>query len=184
MKIISLTLLATTLLMAGTAIGQNKFFTRNGHIWFYSSTPVEDIEAHNHKVTSVMDIESGKLEFAALMKSFEFEKALMEEHFNENYVESATYPKAVFKGNVKDYQPGTYDQFTDVIAEGQLTIHGVTRDVEIPGKLRITDKGVEIEAIFMIKPEDYDIEIPNTVRDNIAKEIKVTVECELAPLKK
>ena len=82
MKKIILTTITIAMGIAG--FSQEKYFTRDGHIKFFSSTPVEDIEADNYKVTSVLDETTGKVEFAANMKSSEFEKALMEEHFNEN----------------------------------------------------------------------------------------------------
>jgi hypothetical protein len=100
--------LAALLLLAVSAFSQGKFFTRDAHINFFSSTPMEDINADNQKVQAVLDEASGKLEISALMKSFEFEKALMEEHFNENYAESSTHPKATFKGSVEGFKMGAY----------------------------------------------------------------------------
>src|SRR5690349_23750589 len=79
---------------------QDKFFTKSGQVTFSSKTSLENIEAHNKSVTCVLDVKTGNLQFAVLMKGFEFEKALMQEHFNENYVESHKYPKAEFKGQI------------------------------------------------------------------------------------
>ena len=177
-------LLLATIAIASTGISQEKYFTRDGHIKFFSSTPVEDIEADNHKVTSVLDEATGKIEFAANMKSFEFEKALMEEHFNENYVESKEYPKATFKGSVKDFKMGSYAAASEVMVAGKMTMHGVTKELEIPGKIEFSDGKYHLTSKFMINPEDYNIEIPNTVRDNIAKEMEVTVDALLGPLNK
>jgi len=84
------------------ADAQERYFTREGEVSFFSATPVENIEADNKKLQSVIDISSGAFEFAALVKSFEFEKALMEEHLNENYMESNTYPKATFRGKIQN----------------------------------------------------------------------------------
>ena len=175
-------LISAALIMAGAGISQEKYFTRDGHIKFFSSTPVEDIEADNHKVTSVLDEATGKLEFAANMKSFEFEKALMEEHFNENYAESKEYPKAIFKGVVKDFKMGSYGTKADILVQGKMTMHGVTKDLELPGAIEFKDGAYNMTSKFMINPEDYNIEIPNTVRDNIAKEMEVTVDANLGPL--
>jgi polyisoprenoid-binding protein YceI len=177
-------LLVSAMIMAGAGISQEKYFTRDGHIKFFSSTPMEDIEADNHKVTSVLDEASGKIEFAANMKSFEFEKALMEEHFNENYVESKEYPKAVFKGSLKGFKMGDYSAKTEIIAAGTMTMHGVSKEIEIPGTIEFTGGNYHLVSKFMISPEDYNIEIPNTVRDNIAKEMEVTVDAKLGPLSK
>lgn len=163
---------------------QDKYFTRDGFVKFFSSTPVEDILAENHKLTAVLDETTGKIEFAALMKAFKFEKALMEEHFNENYVESSTYPKATFKGEITGFKKGAYASETEVTAKGTMDLHGVQKPVEVKGTLQKTGDGYVIKSTFMVKPEDYKIEIPNTVRDNIAREIEVTVAATLAPLTK
>lgn len=176
--------LSLTLLAAISVQAQDKYFTRDGYIRFFSSTSMEDIEAENHKVTAVMDAASGKVEFSALMKSFEFEKALMEEHFNENYVESNTYPKATFKGSIADYKAGSYGSATQVKVNGTMKMHGVEKDITVEGTLHETEDGYTIKSSFLMNPEDYDIEIPNTVRDNIAEELEVTVESNLVPLKK
>ncbi|MCO4807602.1 MAG: YceI family protein [Flavobacteriales bacterium] len=178
------TLVLLSIALSGAAFSQEKYFTRDGHIKFFSSTPMENIEADNHKVTVVLDEATGKLEFSALMKSFEFEKALMEEHFNENYVESKTYPKATFKGSIKDFEMGAFDSEADVVAVGKLTIHGVTKDVEMPGKVSKSSDGYQLTSKFNVNPEDYNIEIPKTVRDNIAEQLEVTVDSKLGPLKK
>ncbi len=177
-------LISAALIMAGAGISQEKYFTRDGHIKFFSSTPAEDIEADNHKVTTVFDEDKGKLEFAALMKSFEFEKALMEEHFNENYVESKEYPKAIFKGVVKDFKMGSYGTKADVLVQGKMTLHGVIKDLELYGAIEFKDGKYHMTSKFMINPEDYNIEIPNIVRDNIANEMEVTVDVNLGPLNK
>lgn len=176
---------AFTLFLAFSASAQDKYFTRDGHIRFYSETSMENIEADNHKVTAILDEATGKLEFSALMKSFEFEKALMEEHFNENYVESNTYPKAVFKGSIVGFDAKKItDKPMEVTVKGTLEMHGVTKEIEVKGTVaKVGDKYV-LKSKFMVKPEDYKIEIPNAVRDNIANEMEVTVDVSLAIFKK
>ncbi|MEZ4807698.1 MAG: YceI family protein [Flavobacteriales bacterium] len=173
-------LIAVVALLPLSLSAQDRYATRNGHITFHSSTPVEDIKGDNHKVTSVFDAGSGAVEFAVLVKAFDFEKALMQEHFNENYMESNTYPKAMFKGTFSGQpsgalKPGTYD----VVAKGDLTIHGVTKPVEHKGKLIVAENGsVKAESKFNVKPEDHDIAIPGVVRKNIAEVIEVTVSLD------
>ena len=138
-------------------------------------------------MTAVVDFENGAFEFAVLIKSFEFEKALMEEHFNENYMESNDHPKATFVGKIQDFagvRDSGFPPGVKLMADGKMTIHGVTKEVTLPGTITKKDDGYLIESTFMVKPADYDIEIPNTVRENIAKEIKVNVKAELKPLKR
>ena len=163
-----------------------KYLTKNGHIKFFSETPIETIEAHNMQVNSALDITTGDFVFKVLMKSFEFEKALMQEHFNENYVESDKFPNATFKGiitNVSDIdfrEEGDYP----VMVEGDLAIHGVTQKVSQKGNFIVKDGQIVGKSTFMVKPSDYEIKIPNTVVSNIAEEIEVTVEVKLKEYKK
>lgn len=178
----------TPLLIALVAVpfvlsAQERFATRNGHIHFFAGTAMENIEADNNKVTSVFDATSGAIEFAALVKAFEFEKALMQEHFNENYMESNTFPKATFKGKLAGIsaaqlkEPGTYP----VTFSGDLTIHGVTKPHSGKGTITVdATGGVKAVSEFNVKPEDHGIAIPGVVREKIAKEIKITVDLTYA----
>src|SRR4051812_6500282 len=102
MKSISL-IFAITLFISSLASAQEKYFTRAGHISFHSETPVETILANNNQVTSILDAATGEMVFAVLIKGFEFEKALMQEHFNENYLESDKFPKAKFTGKILNF---------------------------------------------------------------------------------
>ncbi|MGZ5302956.1 MAG: YceI family protein, partial [Bacteroidia bacterium] len=146
-------------------VSAQKFFTKDANVSFFSATSIENIEAHNKKATSVLDATTGNIEFAVLIKAFEFEKALMQEHFNENYMESSKYPKATFKGKIVNNSDVNYskDGIYKIKTKGQLTIHGVTKDVETNGTIEV--KGGKIIGIstFMVKPQDYNIEIPKLV---------------------
>ncbi len=169
-----------------TMVNAQKHFTREGKISFYSDAPLEKIEAHNSKATSVLDTETGRMEFAVLIKAFQFEKALMQEHFNENYMESDKYPKAVFKGEVVNMnevdlkKDGTYP----VKVKGDLTIHGETQPVEAEGTINVSDGSYSASSSFVVEVADYKIEIPSVVRDNIAKEVKIDVNIDYQPLVK
>ncbi|HEY6502974.1 MAG TPA: YceI family protein [Chitinophagaceae bacterium] len=164
---------------------QDKYFTKSGRIIFSSKTDMENIEAHNKSVTCVLDTKTGNMQFAVLMKGFEFEKALMQEHFNENYVESHKFPKAEFKGQITNSSEINYgrDGAYTATVKGKLTIHGETKEVETNGT--VTVKGGKIEAVagFNVTLADYRIEIPAIVKDNISKTVKIEVECTLDPLK-
>ena len=168
-----------------TVNAQGKYFTRNGYIKFYSHAPMEDIEAHNRQVTSFLDTDNGELVFSVLMKSFQFEKALMQEHFNENYVESDKYPKATFKGKILNPESVDFkkDGVYTVKVEGDMTIHGVTNKVTTDGTITVKGGKVMANAKFPIAVADYKIEIPAVVRDNIAKEVEVTVDMTYEPYK-
>ena len=158
-----------------------KYFTRNGNVSFYSDAALEKIEAHNTTAASVIDAESGKMEFAVLIKGFQFDKALMQEHFNENYMESSKYPKAVFKGSIVDYDMEKLkaDGEYPVTVKGEMTIHGVTKEVEAEGTFVTKDGKVTANSNFDIAVADYDIKIPAVVADNIAKTVQVSVQLEL-----
>jgi polyisoprenoid-binding protein YceI len=143
------------------------------------------VEAVNRSVTCVVDLKTGALQFALLMKGFEFERALMEEHFNENYVESNKFPKSEFKGKIKDVdeidftKDGTYK----LKVKGDITIHGETKEVETEGKLVVQGGKINADADFNLKLSDFKISIPGLVADKVAKTVKITVSCSLEPLK-
>lgn len=177
--------LAIATLISLSLSAQDKYFTKSGKIIFSSKASLENIEAHNKSVTCVLDTKTGNLQFAVLMKGFEFEKALMQEHFNENYVESHKFPKAEFKGQVTNNSEINYskDGTYPAKVKGKLTIHGETRDVETVGTVTVKSGKVEADADFIIALDDYKVEIPNMVKDNISKTVKITVDCTLDPLK-
>lgn len=170
-------------LLPGKAFGQSKYFTRTGNISFFSSTPLEDIKAENRQVASVLDLEKGELVFSVLMKSFSFPKALMQEHFNENFVESMKYPKSTFVGtiqlqeNINPTENGTYP----VTVVGDLTLHGQTRPVKTEGTVEVREGKVYAHSAFELAPEDFNIRIPGLVRDKIAKNIQVRVDVAYEP---
>ena len=164
---------------------QDKYFTKSGKIVFSSKTSLENIEGRNKSVTCVLDTKSGNLQFAVLMKGFEFEKAMMEEHFNENYIESDKFPKAEFKGSIEGNDKVNYakDGSYPVKVKGKLTIHGETKDVETDGKLTIQGGKINAVADFSVLLADYKISIPGLVADKVSKIAKISVTCALEPLK-
>ncbi len=178
-----------TLLLVSIAApmqGQDKFLCKNGHIWFYSETPLETIEAHNYTVASVLTPATGDVVFQLLIKSFKFERALMEEHFNENFMESAKFPKSDFKGkivNLKEIDFSKNGSYKAVV-EGDLTIHNRTNRIRQNGTIEVKGTAILVKAKFDIAPKDYDIEIPSAVRDKIAKTVAVTVDMTYEPYRK
>ena len=164
-----------------------KFFTKGGRIDFdaTSSSSPEKIQAVNRTVTSVLDAANGNMQFAVLIKGFTFERALMQEHFNENYLESEKFPKAEFKGAIVNNSAVNYskDGSYTVTVKGKLTIHGETRDVEAPGKLVVQGTKITATASFSVSLSDYKIAIPGVVADKVNKTAKIDVTCSLEPLK-
>jgi len=158
-----------------------KFITKTGYIKFYSSAPLEKIEAQNRQVNSALDLATGGFVFKVLMRSFEFEKALMQEHFNENYVESDKYPSATFVGkvtNLKDIDISK-DGVYDASVEGKLTLHGVTRDIREKGTFEMRQGKLIGRSKFNLTVADFNITIPGNVGNNIAKTVEVTVDITL-----
>jgi polyisoprenoid-binding protein YceI len=181
----------TTLLLVLLSFGfsaetaAQKFITRSGRISFTSIAPLEDIEGKNKSVIAAVDSKTGAVQFSVTMKGFEFEKSKMQEHFNENYVESDKYPKAEFKGaitNNKDInysKPGTYNAKVN----GKLTLHGVTKAVSANGTITVLNDGVQVSSTFSITVADYKISIPAAVKNKVAKTVKVVVDAKLDPVK-
>jgi polyisoprenoid-binding protein YceI len=154
------------------------YVTRTGHISFFSKAPLEDIEAHNRQASSSINTANGEMAFQVLIKGFEFEKALMQEHFNENYLESDKFPKATFKGKITDMKAvkfrktGTYN----VDVEGDLTIHGITKKITAPGTIVVDADGIHAKSTFKVAIKDYNIVIPSLVKDKIAELVDVNVD--------
>jgi len=164
---------------------QDRFFTKSGKIEFFSKAPLEDISAKNKTAQVVLDAKSGALQFSVLMKGFEFDKALMQEHFNDDYVESDKFPKADFKGTITNNSEINYTKkgaYT-VKVKGKLTLHGITKDVETTGTIKVDEDGLKTASTFNIKLSDYKISIPSIVKDKVSNNVKIVVDCKLDPLK-
>lgn len=164
------------------AASAQKLVSKNSHIWFFSHTPLEDIEGQNRQAVSILDPATGDLAFNVLIKSFEFKVALMQEHFNENYMESDKFPKATFAGKITNNGAVNYKKDGTYPAEvtGDLTIHNVTQKVTTKGTVEIKGGAVTARAKFVVKPPDYGIVIPSVVENKIAKEVEVNVDATYA----
>ncbi len=160
----------------------DKVFTKKGKITFFSETSMENIEAINHRVTAVLETNTGKLEFSALITAFEFEKAKMQEHFNED-IESTKFPKSTFKGKIDNISDVNFsnDGSYPVNISGDLTIHGITKAINEKGTIKVTGGKISAESIFWVVLKDYNIK----ERSKVADKIKVTVSiAHFEPLKK
>lgn len=161
-------------------LSQDKFITRNGMIQFNASTPLETINPVNNHVSCILDSKTGKIAFQLKMISFKFDKALMEEHFNEKYVESEKYPKSTYVGEIINWNELDFSkEKQNIKSKGILTIHGVDKEVEVSGTINFLKNNIEIKSEFSIVVSDFDIQIPKLVRDKISKEVRVILEMNL-----
>jgi hypothetical protein len=179
MKLPKILTLQILMLFVPLYITAQKYKLTNSEVSFFSEAPLENIEAHNKQTTSLFDVATGEIAFVVPIKGFQFKKSLMQEHFNENYMESDKYPNGTFKGKVSGYDPEKSGKQT-AVAEGDLTIHGVTRKVRIEGTLQLQSGKATLNATFPVKLVDHDIEIPQVVFYNIAEVVEVTVQLEYA----
>lgn len=175
--------LAVLLAWTSPAAAQDIWMTRSAHISFFSSAPLEDIEADNKSVTCIYKPGSGKLAFKVLMKSFRFERAAMQDHFNTQYLHTDEFPNATFSGKLVSAAPidPAVEGSHAVTATGELTIHGISRPVSHAGTVKSSGGRLELHAVFPVLLEDYNVKIPTNYVRNISREIEVTVHAILEP---
>jgi polyisoprenoid-binding protein YceI len=161
------------------AIGQ-KYFSKTGKISFYSEAALEKIEAHNTSASTVIDAATGAIEWGVLIQGFKFDKALMQDHFNENYMESAKYPKAKFKGKIDNLSGVNFakDGQYAVNVSGQLEIHGVLKPVSMPATIVVKGGAVSAKGKLTIMVADYNIEVPKLVAENIAEKVNIEIQAD------
>ncbi|MEO4006580.1 YceI family protein [Flavobacterium sp. CAU 1735] len=160
---------------------QNKKVTKTGEISFEASVPAfEEVKAKSRNATFVLNTDTGEIASLVLVKSFRFKIALMEEHFNENYIESDRYPKATFKGKIDDFKMSSLtDAAKDYTIRGKLEIHGKTKDVVIPAKIKKVGNDIAIQSNFTVTVDDFGIEIPSVVSKKVSKNVAVSFDCTL-----
>jgi hypothetical protein len=159
----------------GQGFAQSPLIDRAGTASFFSEAPLEDIDATNNKVLGAIDLEKGTLAVSMLIRGFHFDKSLMEEHFNENYLESEKFPKCTFKGvinNFSDLDFSTSGSF-EAIVEGEIELHGVKKPLNITVKFTVSDKKLVAATVFNLSVADFDIEIPKLVFKKIAEVVEV-----------
>jgi hypothetical protein len=170
-----------TLLIMGNIVFSQKMITRNGKITFEASmSSFEEIKGINSAASCILDQANGDFVALALIKSFKFKSPLMEEHFNENYMESSLFPKATFKGKILNFDAKRLSAAKTIFdLEGDLTIHGVTKKIKTKIDLTLASGKVLATTGFDITPQEYGIVIPNLVKDKIAKNIDTTINFAL-----
>jgi polyisoprenoid-binding protein YceI len=163
-----------TLAACLSALGQ-KYKAEKGSASFFSKSAMEDIKAENARVTSLFNEATGDIAFSIPVKDFKFDQALMQEHFNEKYMETEKYPTSTFAGKLEGYKAGGATA-QDVTAKGKLTLHGVSQSVAIPGHVEKQGDKLVMQAVFPVKLADYKIEIPQLLWQNIAEQIDITIQ--------
>jgi hypothetical protein len=180
MKKFIFTMLALISLSALTS--QSKYLTKTGQLAFEASVPsFEEVAAKNNSVTAILNTANGDFAALALVKAFRFKNALMEEHFNENYAESDSHPKATFKGNIKGFNLGDLSESgSSQTINGSLTFHGVTKEIkDISLTLKMVDDKIVLTGSFKVMVSDFDIDIPKVVANKLSDEVSVTFNFEL-----
>jgi len=177
-------LIIAILFTQGFSVFSQKYMTQSGSISFFSEAPIENIESTNNQVSSVVNLENGQMAFSLLMKAFVFEKALMQAHFNEKYVESEIYPKATFKGQIQNFDKSKISNTPqEVSVKGMLTIHGETKEVIAVGKIHYGENSqLIVDSKFEINLDDFKIKIPSSVKENISESISITINMQYEKL--
>ncbi len=168
----------TTLFFAASSMLAQVYKTNTATISFESKTPVENIEATSKQAKAGVDSKTGAVQFSVAVNSFQFDKSLMQKHFQENYMETSKYANSSFSGKITNLSAvkWTTDGTYNVSVAGSLTIHGVKKSVTVPGKVVIKDGKPTLQATFKVKPQDYKIKIPGAVKNKIAKEVSITID--------
>lgn len=178
-KLVFITCISMTVMCARAQL----YITKTGFVGFYSKTPLEDIKAENNQVFAAVDLSKKTIAFSMLLKGFLFRKELMQEHFNENYVESDKYPRATFSGTFSgDVDPAGQPAVT-VQVKGKISLHGVEKEFSTPATIEIKDGVMNGTAKFQLLPQDFNIAIPSLVREKIAKQIDVVITIVCKPAK-
>lgn len=181
MKKIILATAFTSFFFAGNA---QQYLGKNTIVTFFSAAKLENIEAKNEQATSVLNTATGDVIVQITNTAFKFKSALMEEHFNENYMESKKFPISDFKGKINEKPDYSKDGTQEVTATGKIKMHGVAKDVTLKITLEISGKKITAKSKFKVKIADYGIKVPSLYVENIAEEVEVSVTSVLEPYAK
>ncbi|POY36933.1 YceI family protein [Solitalea longa] len=160
---------------AETTCAQTQLVSRNAIMSFFSSAPIEDIKAESKTGYSILDVQANTIYFKVDMRTFKFRKGLMQEHFNENYMETDKYPYAEFKGKIKEPVDFSKDGTYDITVTGDLLLHNVKQNYSTKAVLTIKNGNISGSSNFPVKLEDHNIKIPTLLIKNIAEVVQVTV---------
>jgi hypothetical protein len=171
-----LLILGVLVLLTNTSFSQI-YLCKNGNISFFQETSVEDIDARSTKLLSILNTENNMIAYKVDMESFIFEKSLMRDHFNENYVESNKYPTAVFRGVINEKIDWSKDGVYNITSIGDMVMHGISKRITEKGTLTIKNGEINITNFFTIKFTDYGVKIPNLLSKQLAESVDITINC-------
>jgi len=181
MKKLALSLVA---LAFCSAMSAQIYIAKSCEISFFSASPLEDIEAVNKACKPIINTATNDVQMKIVISAFQFEKPLMQEHFNENYMESEKFPNAIFKGKINETVDWTKDGEYKVTITGKLTIHGVEKERTIDGIVKVKGQEITISSKFKIHIADHGIKVPSLYVQNIAEDVDVKLNAVLEPYKK
>ena len=173
MRLILICLLFSTQLIA------QQFYSNKGQISFFSEAPIENISAINENVSAIIDSQTGGFAFRLKIEDFTFPNSLMQEHFNESYLESEKYPLSTFTGVIDNFSDLDLSTKQNLVVNGSLSMHGISKDAQMKATAHMINEELYITSTFDVALEDYDIDIPKIMMYKIAELIKVVVEIKL-----
>ena len=177
-------LILFAIVLISQSIAAQKYFTRTGTTKFKASVEAfEPVKAVNKSTTAILVLDSGDIASQLFVSAFKFKVALMQEHFNENYMDSDKYPKATFRGKLQDFNMSDLSNEKEYTLKGTLTVRGIKKEIETTAKVKMTDGKISLASSFFVKPQDFEIKIPNIVRKKIAESINITLNYELVEKK-
>lgn len=177
-------LLSLTALVFSTSMFAQIFMAKTCEVSFFSASPLENIEAINKASKPLINTSTNDVQIKIVNTAFIFEKPLMQEHFNENYMESDKYPNTIFKGKINEKIDWTKDGENKVTVTGKMSMHGVDKDITIEGLVTIKGEEITIVTKFKVQVADYKIKVPSLYVQNIAEVVDVKLHAVLAPFKK
>lgn len=175
-------LLSIVLFFINTLVAQNnKYFTRNATITFVSAAPMEKISSKNSQVNCILNTQTNDLAFKVVVKSFEFEKQAMADHFNDDYLQSDKFPNATFEGKIANTIDYSKNGKFDITVDGKLTIHGVTKALKQKGTIEIKNGKITAKSTFSILLSDYGITVPNDYLKKISNTVELKIDAVMTP---
>ncbi len=160
------------------------YIAKTCEISFFSASPLENIQATNKAAKPLLNIATNDVQIKIPNTGFVFEKPLMQEHFNENYMETEKFPNTIFKGKINEKVDWTKDGEYKVTVTGTLSMHGVDKPITTDGLVTIKGGEITIATKFKIHIADYNIKVPSLYIQNIAEDVDVKLNAVMMPFKK